>query len=123
MTLIILMGVACGLADTQKQLLTKISWTIKKVENISLGQVAPDELNKGTIWDFKSDNTVTLEIKNDFWNQTNNATWTLTGDNLTIVHDKDTTNLKIEQLTDTELTWVMTDKDTLRFYLTAIWTE
>jgi hypothetical protein len=97
--------------------LTNNKWTIKKVENLDLGQLGPDELNEGTLWIFNRDNTFTFEMKNKLWDKRNTGTWILVSDSLTLFVDSGTTSLRIEKLTDKDLIWTMVEEDTLRFTL------
>jgi hypothetical protein len=114
---ILIVAVSCGQERTYKTLLTNNKWTIKKVENLDLGQLGPDELNEGTLWIFNRDNTFTFEMKNKLWDKRNTGTWILVSDSLTLFVDSGTTSLRIEKLTDKDLIWTMVEEDTLRFTL------
>ena len=113
---------ACGQSDYQSDWLTDKKWKIQKVENLKTGQFAPDELNRGITWVFHDDHTAMLKIKNDFTDEVIPCTWSLTESTLTVVEDNDTTLMKIGELTETTLNWIVSDpaEGSVKVYLTTI---
>ncbi len=115
--LFITIFISCGQAKTKEELLTNNKWTIEKVENIKLGEVGPEELNKGTLWVFDKDNSFSFEMKNEFWDKKNTGTWTLSDDNLTLIEKGDTTLLRIDKLTNKDFICTSLKEETLKFTL------
>ena len=116
--IVLLMLYACEPSSQKELLLTSHSWTINKVENISKGQFGPRELNKGTVWNFRIDNTFRFEMKNDYYrNKSDSGTWVLNEGTIIIYSEKDTVELIIENLSKTEMTCLAIESDSIRFYL------
>jgi hypothetical protein len=116
----IVIAFSCTKTVSDSELLTNNKWTITKVEYINTGQIGPEYLNKGTLWNFNRDNTFKLEMKNDAWDRTEIGTWILTEGKLTLFGKTDTTSLNIERLTDKDLIFVTHKEDTLRFTLKSV---
>ena len=100
--------------------LTDHYWTIERVENISTGEVGPEEFNQGTVWQFNADKTLYFEMRNEYVSKSTKGTWSLKDNDLTLSFENDTETVQIEKLTESVLIWRMIDSDTLRFYLKSV---
>ena len=110
---------SCSSSNFNKDLLTT-SWTIKKVEYMSTGQIAPEELNHGTKWTFNIDNSYSFEIRNEYFEQSYSGTWKLDNDTLKLTSETKPSIVIIESLTENKLVWRLVKSDTLRFHLIKI---
>lgn len=108
---------SCGPEYDQDKLVGQ--WTINSVQDITTGKLAPDKLNEGSLWVFKSNDSVNIEFKNNpLWNSQDHGTYKLNRDQLILMMDKDTLTVKMEELGDGELTFLQ--KGRLRFILKKV---
>ena len=103
-----------------ENLLTQNTWKVDKVINLNTGVEENAGPRYQKAWDFNPANTYQYASLIDGQRQFTTGEWELDEFTLSVITTLDTTQVKIEKITETEMVWLISGKDPVRVYLSSV---